>query len=401
MKINRKIALLASVGTLAVGFAALSNMDKVGAQPYLKTPIQVTPGGLAAALSNSRMTRFDPTIHGFIFKNTFLNVTGAFDITTSGLCGGMVYTALDYFKNTRPIPNQNYTPVSGTSLEKHIYARQMTSLGDHMDKWLELHNNPFGARNSEFFNWGLQGFGGGRLQELKAKIDAGEPVPLGLKSMSANPGEDHVVLAIGYDMGRYKGDLGANKEDLKIFIYDPNHGNEKITLVPRVNEQAWCEVEYVRKSDGKPFCWRSYFVQQNYRMTNPPNIPARQNELIMHVTTGGDDLRGGGDNLNVKIMRRSGPPITATNVNLSKRWIDYSENIIGVTLPPGLNRGDITSVELGTAFRGGFDGDNWNVNKLVIKQIANGAEVANCTREGAPLVRLTGSYHNYGTAFPC
>ena len=71
------------------------------------------------------------------------------------------------------------------------------------------------------------------MQELKAEIDAGHPVPLGLKSLSANPGEDHVILAVGYDTGRYKGDLGDFKEDLKIFIYDPNNGAVMKTLQQR------------------------------------------------------------------------------------------------------------------------------------------------------------------------
>ena len=99
------------------------------------------------------MTPFDPAVNGFKFVNSFKTVTGVADITTNGLCGGMVYTVLDYFSAGMAVPQQNYTPVNGTHLQSYIYGRQQTALTNVLPKWLELHNNPFGARNQEFFNW--------------------------------------------------------------------------------------------------------------------------------------------------------------------------------------------------------------------------------------------------------
>ena len=96
---------------------------------------------------NKRMTPFDPAVNGFKFVNSFKTVTGVADITTNGLCGGMVYTVLDYFSNHMTVPQQNYTPVNGTHLQSYIYGRQQTVLTNVLPKWLELHNNPFGARN--------------------------------------------------------------------------------------------------------------------------------------------------------------------------------------------------------------------------------------------------------------
>lgn len=385
------------LAVVALGFIAAPAFSQYVRNPALVRPI---PQSTAKLLSTARFTRFDPAVHGFRFLNYFSNVTGVFDITTGGLCGGMVYTMLDYFKTGRALPQQDYTPVSGTALERHIYARQMNSLGDHMDKWVELHGNPFGARNSEFFNWGLQGFGGGRLQELRAKIDAGEPVPLGLKSLSADPSGDHVVLAYGYDMGRYRGDLGANKEDLKIFIYDPNAGNQRVTMIPKPATQEYCFVE-TRKRDGSEYCWRTYFVQQNYRVQTPPNIAPRPNEMIFAIETGGDDLRGGGDNLSIRIRLRSGASVEADNVNLSQRWMGSSWHDIGVTLPASVRAGDVTGVDFKTAFRGGFDGDNWNFERVRMRLMIAGAQVASCERGGTPLIRMTGDTHVYSTVFPC
>ena len=47
----------------------------------------------------SRMTTFNPALNSFKFSNT-LEVEIINDIKMSGFCGGMVYTALDYFKSS-------------------------------------------------------------------------------------------------------------------------------------------------------------------------------------------------------------------------------------------------------------------------------------------------------------
>ncbi len=364
-------------------------------RPMVRLP--VTPMVLNL---HRRMTAFDPAANGFRFINSFKTVTGAADITTNGLCGGMVYTALDYFTTGTPVPRQNYTPVNGTRLQSYIYDRQQTSLNNVMPKWVELHFNPGGGRNQEFFNWGLQGTGGGRLQEIKTEIDAGHPVPLGLKSLSANPGEDHVVLAVGYDTGRYQGDLGDFKEDLKIFIYDPNNGAVTKTLYPVVGEQKYC-IDY---SDG-PHCWRAYFVMTGaYSAKAPPDVGTAGKELVLSFLTGGDDLRGGGDNVSVVVNLRNGAPIRADNVNLGQRWIDNTWQDIGIDLPDSMQPGDIASVDLVTAFRGGFDGDNWNLDRLIVQfRMADGGSAGTCDRnpESRPLVRFTGDTHVYSTPFPC
>lgn len=76
----------------------------------------------------------------------------------------------------------------------YIYNRQVTSITENLDKWAELGFNPFGWRTNEFFNWGLQGFNGGRPQELREQIEAGRPVPLGLfKAGNGGVGPHHQV----------------------------------------------------------------------------------------------------------------------------------------------------------------------------------------------------------------
>lgn len=376
-----RCASVAGAALLGVAATTLIVPSGYAGDDIKLVPIKVTPG----IISTAKMTRFDPAVHGFRFTNQFKHVLGVFDITTSGYCGGMAYSALDYFKSGIATPKQSYVPVAGTALENYILSRQMKSLEAHMDKWIELHGNPFGARNSEFFNWGLQGTGGGRLQELRAKIDAGNPVPLGLKSMSADPSADHVVLAYGYDMGRYKGDLGTNKEDLKIFIYEPNYGAQKITLVPNITKQAWCYVEDPEQ------CWRSYFVQQNYAQMSPPRVPDRPVEMKLTFHTGGDDLRGGGDNVSVRINLTDGRVINATNVNRSQRWMNNTRNTVGISLPDTVRAGQVRDITIITGFRGGFDGDNWNMDRVDASLDVGGVSAERCNNPGT---RFTGDVHN-------
>src|SRR5262245_20205659 len=190
-------------------------MKTLSALLVVSTSLLLAPLATAAP----RMTTFEPNKHGFRFGNTFKNdfVPGV-DWRTEGLCAGMSYTALDYFLAKRAVPNQDYRPANRTVLQSYLYNRNVEQIKDNLDKWADVAFNPGGSRDTVLFEAGLKGFGGGRLQELRDCIDRGVPVPLGLMG---HPASYHVVLAVGYDLGRYKGDLKANKGDLKIFLCDP------------------------------------------------------------------------------------------------------------------------------------------------------------------------------------
>ena len=334
-----------------------------------------------------RMTTFVPATHGFKFANTF-TTEPIQDVRFGGLCGGMAYSALDHFNTRREISTQNYRPAAGSTLYNYIYTRQTNSIADNIDKWTELVFNPFGSRTTEFFNWGLQGFNGGRLQELRTSIDAGKPVPLGMfKQGNGGTGPHHQVLAIGYDMGRYKGDLGAHKEDLKIYIYDSNFPNAIMTLVPKPSENIYYYQEDPRCS------WQTYFVDKKYRTQTPPAItpPAIStsemvSEIILTIRTGGDDLRGGNDNVSATINFKTGAPFTKANINNSARWIGNNSQTVSIRLPRAVKITDISNVTLNTSFGGGIGGDNWNMDVLSVQ--AAGREIY--TASGAPLCRFTG-----------
>ena len=378
------------------------------------------------ALAAPRMTGFDPARHGLGFANTFDNdFVREFDIRTSGLCGGMVYTALDYYNARVPVPRQTHRPAVNTALHDFIYGRQVNSIADNADKWAELGFNPFGARNGEFFNWGLQGFNGGRLQELRAKIDRGQPVPLGLWHYDGHAGGDHQVLAIGYDTGRYTGDLGRHREDLKIFVYDPNHPGQTKVLVPDLRRGGY-------RYPDEDKLWLTYFVDGKYRASRPPPpervrvaVPARTparpavraiapgarvpavvpaatgqatRELLLTIHTGSDDLRGGNDNADVTLRVRGLPPVHQRNINGGRRWLGNYDQTVRIGLPRAVPLEDLLDLTLGTRFGGGIGGDNWNVDRVRVVALTADGERELADVSGSPLVRFTGQRHSHRVA---
>lgn len=343
-----------------------------------------------SAIAAPVMTRFNPSDHGFKFVNRFRNIfISELNWTTSGLCGGMSYAVLDYFRAGMRIPQQDFMPAEGTTLQSYLYNRQVNSIERNLDKWAEYGSNPWGWRNREFFNWGLE-FGGGRLGELRQRIDRGEPVPLGLQECGGDCGcpggcpKSHQVLAIGYDLGRYNGNPSVNAEDVSIFVYDPNFPNRVLTLKPRV---AGAMYSYEEEPNQR---WRAYFVDTKYTSNRPPAIADRPNEVIVQFVTGGDDLRGGNDNVHLVLLLRSGRTIRFENINDRRRWIDNSSQTVTRSLPSGMRPEDIVGVRLETTFGGGIGGDNWNLDRIQVRVRLNGTNQTLFDQSGAPLVRFTG-----------
>ena len=298
-------------------------------------------GRKTVATATARLTTFRPEQHGFRFANTFDN-NPVLDVRTSGLCGGMAYTALDHFNARVPMPTLTYEPSTGSRLRDYIYRRQVKSLTENLDKWGELKINPHGARNDEFWRWGLEGGRGGRITELRRMIDSGRPVPLGLQGCDEGCTGDHQVLAVGYDMGRYDGNLGPHQEDFRIYVYDPNYPGDRLTLVADLRDHKWRYFERPVNKDGVERNWRTYFVDMKYRPERPPRFPPDAGrELIVKFLTGGDDLRGGRDNVGVRLVLRSGRALDYPNVNGGRRWLDNTENSASLPLPAGVTVADI------------------------------------------------------------
>ena len=194
-------------------------------------------------------------------------------------------------------------------------------------------------------------------------------------------------------MGRYTGDLGSFKEDLKIFIYDPNHPNETVTLRPNPGSNSYSYERYSNEA------WMTYFVDKKYSPRTPPVIPTTNlpnnemvGELLLEIGTGGDDLRGGNDNVNAIVKYTDGTSDTYANINRSATWIGFYNETVPVRLRRTAPLNQIRSVTLITTFGGGLFGDNWNMDwlRIIARSGNNEREVYN--RRGAPLVRFNG--HN-------
>jgi hypothetical protein len=388
---KKSIVLIACL--VVVNFNALVHGQNL--KPIKTLPIDKgSPGIVLSEKSTMKRTTFDPAKHGYAFPNTFQTELVIQDMRFGGLCGGMVYSALDYYNAKKPIPRQTYRPPVKTPLFNQIYSRQETSTKSNIDKWAELILNPLGSRSDEFFRWGLQGTNGGRLEELRREIDAGRPCPLGLFAPgSGGFRPHHQVLAIGYDVGRYKGDLGQYQEDLKIFVYDPNFPNKVMTMVAKPDAKIY---KYLEDANCK---WMTYFVDLKYRPAVPPTIPMPSfprdglvHQLQCEFLTGGDDLRGGNDNVNVIIRTKDGKTEVHENVNRGGRWINNYCETATIDLKRPVKVEDIECVEVKTTFGGGLGGDNWNLDNLYIVAVIGGGESRGLVNSsGSPLVRFDGN----------
>ncbi|MFY7841038.1 MAG: hypothetical protein ACOVP7_12225 [Lacibacter sp.] len=128
------------------------------------------------------------------------------------------------------------------------------------------------------------------------------------------------------------------------------------------------------------------------------------------VATGADDLRGGRDNMSVRLkIYNSSFTINLDNMNKSVRWNNHSEYQVSIEIPnsSGLDINSISEVVVRHTGGSGNDADNWNLNrlKLVISKNKTPAEVQAAglksddgipnqrllvNKSGSPLHRFTG-----------
>jgi hypothetical protein len=181
-----------------------------------------------------RPNRFVPSAHGFVFANDWPSQPavvlptpfGDIDIgdAGAGLCGGMVFAALDYwYAGAVPPAGQ---PAQGEALFSHLVRRLV-------DSW----HLPVGV--TQYYQWmnlpdgdsGFTAFGRRVLTErgiawrtirvhwpqIAADLDNGIPAALGVVTVkSSRPGdlgENHQVLAVGYE---------SAGTQVTVSIYDPN-----------------------------------------------------------------------------------------------------------------------------------------------------------------------------------
>jgi hypothetical protein len=120
----------------------------------------------------------------------------------------------------------------------------------------------------------------------------------------------------------------------------------------------------------------------------PPTVAGQVAQLSFEIRTGGDDLRGGNDNLNISIQFADGRTQVENNANNSARWADNTTHSLNVTLNKPVTVAEIRSVTLSTTFGGGMGGDNWNMDWAKVTATGGGV---NRVVGNAAAKRFTGS----------
>jgi hypothetical protein len=186
---------------------------------------------------------FLPSRHAFAFSNrwpkqpavTLRTPLGPVDVgnAQAGLCGGMVFAALDYWRAGRPPPEAQ------PAAESLLYRFLVRRLVDSWDvprgvlryyRWMRapdddravvvlgrrLVTEPGTGRMTASSQW----------PAIRRALDAGEPVPLGVVAARSRRPKDlalnHQVLAFGYT---------PRGSAVELRVYDPNRGpRDDITL---------------------------------------------------------------------------------------------------------------------------------------------------------------------------
>jgi hypothetical protein len=179
-----------------------------------------------------RVNGFKPSTSAFQFANAFddgpvltIRVPPFGEIPVGnaalGLCGGMVFAALDFLQQGRLPPSDTVAPKPGTPLYQFLCKRLLDSFNGARGifKYLDWMRFPdeshlFGSLKS--IAWHTVN---DEWPNIRADLDQGQACPLGLVQVeSVNPfdlGKNHQVLAYGYDLDESAGDLS-------VLVYDPN-----------------------------------------------------------------------------------------------------------------------------------------------------------------------------------
>jgi hypothetical protein len=188
-------------------------------------------------MASTRVEDFLPSTSGLHFPNAFPHApaveiplpdgqTLGIGDAANGLCGGMAFTARDYFEAHRPPPPDTTPPAEGSPLFEYLVGRLIASFNLPLGiaRYLELMDplRPTAETFESLHGLGLHSCGWIMVEQewskVQQELDSGHPAPLGLvKVVSAHArdlGRNHQVLAYGYDL---------NGADLTLWLYDPNY----------------------------------------------------------------------------------------------------------------------------------------------------------------------------------
>lgn len=227
-------------------------------------------------------TGFDPSVHGFSFRNSFpggavvaeltrqgrvtdltglqvpRSVSALTDLASGadfwgafGLCGGMSWTALDRYRRGLPVGGIRSVPGRDDDLFRELVSRQADSMRGRtlLERCIVWQFLP--DRVPWWMIW-AKGVGrlSAKLEWPKLRTALGSGTPTGLVLMrargAATPSGNHQVVAVGYR------DSGSGT--VSIDIYDPNHPGKR----PSIPMDTESETVGPRQSTGEPV--RGFFT---------------------------------------------------------------------------------------------------------------------------------------------
>ncbi len=106
---------------------------------------------------------------------------------------------------------------------------------------------------------------------------------------------------------------------------------------------------------------------ETFRMVRVHPQDGLVHELDLTLHLGADDLRGGGDNLDLRIDLVDGSRRHAPNINAGRRWEGGHWPRAYVQLDPALPRDSITAVTLTATVGGGLAGDNVDLERVLVE----------------------------------
>lgn len=152
-------------------------------------------------------TCFLPSKHGWNFGNSYDKAIKFIGIKLgtvgAGFCGGMVFSAFDYYNKNEAIPERTDIPKEGDSLFKHLYNRQLTSFdsGKVIVKVISWINKADKAHKHRGHSVGY--LTKQQMHRIRKEIDVGKCVPIVLvrnegltKTLKAS--DSHQVLVYKY-----------------------------------------------------------------------------------------------------------------------------------------------------------------------------------------------------------
>jgi len=195
------------------------------------------------------LTTFHPELHGFLFKNDDMSWSvGPF----SGhvLCGGMAYSALDYFYSRLEIPQVEKAPAEGSRLQSYIFNRQVTAHANTVPRFVGSWLPVIRALIAD-----IATMTSGEFTKLTKYLRSGTPIPMCLVGSF----HGHHVVAIG---------CAADRPPV-IQVYDPNYPGKLVTIKLLAGKGFHHSIE------GS--LWDGFFVDDAYSTKIPPVLAGQDN----------------------------------------------------------------------------------------------------------------------------